>query len=393
MPLPVAGVEIGTASAGIKKPRGTDLALLCFPRPLPTATVFTQNRFAAAPVVIARKHLSHSGGLSQAWLINSGNANCGTGAQGLKTAKHSCISVAKQLACRPEQVLPFSTGVIMEPLPLVKLVRASKQARQQTAANGWQQAAKAIMTTDTYPKTAHRSLVLGGRQITLTGIAKGSGMIHPHMATMLAFIATDAHIAPRALQAALREAVRNTFNQISVDGDTSTNDAVALVATGHAGKPSKTHLPKWASALQELCAELADLIVSDGEGATCTAIVKASGFASNLLCRQVADSVACSPLIKTMLHARDPNLGRLLMAIGKVPGDYKPTAVTIRINGKLAFSHGRRTAGFTEQVARQQFANLPLCLEISAGKRQTYAQVTFCDLSAEYVSINSAYRS
>ncbi len=393
MPLPVVGVEVGTASAGIKKSRAADLALISFWRPIPTAVLFTQNRFVAAPVTVAKDHLNRSSDLSRAWLINSGNANCGTGPQGIATARASCKFVAAQLGCTPAQVLPFSTGVIMESLSLTKLVNATTRAHKQLGASSWLQAAKAIMTTDTKVKAATRQLPSKHGKYTVTGIAKGSGMIHPQMATMLAFIVTDAHLSATALKTGLRKATATSFNQISVDGETSTNDAVALAATGAAGKPDKKQLPHWQKALEEVCGELAMLIVNDGEGATCVATIEATGFASNTLCRQIADSVACSPLIKTMLHARDPNIGRLLMAIGKVPGDYNPHKIKIRINNKLAFADGRRVASFNEQQAQKQFSKPPMHLQVSAGKRPTSAKVTFCDLSAKYVNINSEYRS
>ena len=389
----VPGLRIGVAAAGLKKSNAKDVAVFAFDRPASTAAVFTRNRFVAAPVTIARQHLAAGKGKSSAWVINAGNANCGTGSQGLTTADASCAHVGSQLGLAATTVIPFSTGVIMETLPWPKLKRGITTAMRQLNPAGWAAAAAAIMTTDTVIKGASVSVKAGQKSYTITGIAKGSGMIHPDMATMLAFIATDATVPARMLRPALQETVAQSFNTISVDGDTSTNDAVIIAATGHTDSLSGTNWQRFRRALHELSTDLANQIVADGEGATCTATVTVRGLATSRKCRAVADAIACSPLVKTMLHARDPNLGRLLMAIGKAGVELDPTTIDVRLNGTLACKGGCRATGFTEAKAQRSFARQPVLIEIQVGKRQTVAQVTFCDLSADYIRINSNYRS
>ncbi len=387
------GVRVGTAAAGIGKRRRPDVALFAFDAPAATAATFTRNRFVAAPVTVARRHMESGRSRTRAWVVNSGNANCGTGRRGLRVAADSCARAAGMLGARPEQVLPFSTGVIMEQLSAEALSRGIDRAASKLDPGGWQDAARAIMTTDTRPKGASVRMRTRKGRVTITGIAKGSGMIHPDMATMLSFIATDAGVSAPALRRRLREAVSDSFNAISVDGDTSTNDAVALAATGAAGKLTPAEERRFAAALSDLCADLANQIVADGEGATMTATVAVRGLRSDADCRRVADSVACSPLVKTMLNARDPNLGRLLMAIGKAGVDFDPDAVSVRINGQRAYGSGRRAASFTEKAAKKLFDRPPLLFEIAMGKGRARAAVTFSDLSREYVRINAEYRT
>lgn len=382
---------VGTGSGGIRTKGRDDVAVFAGAHPMPTAATFTRNNFAAAPVTIARQHLR--GGRSQAWLVNSGNANCGTGKRGLATASSSCAHLGQALGIPATQVIPFSTGVIMEPLSAARLHAGCDVAASRLQPGNWRAAAKAIMTTDTVAKGASVQLRAKGGKVTLTGIAKGSGMIHPNMATMLAFLATDADVPLSWLRTQLRTSVAASFNRISVDGDTSTNDATILAATGMAGKQSATELKRLAQALEEMCRELAQAVVRDGEGATTTATVTVTGLASDQACRAVADAIACSPLIKTMLHARDANLGRLLMAIGKAPVACQPEAVTIKIHGLTAFSNGQRAARFTENVASRLMRKDPVTIAINAGPAKTEASCMFCDLGPGYIKINAEYRS
>lgn len=388
---PVPGVLVGTGAGGIKYRDRDDVTVFAFERPIPTAATFTRNRFAAAPVAVAKQHLRS--GTSQAWLINSGNANCGTGQRGLTVASQSCAQLAATLHAPANRVLPFSTGVIMEQLSPTRLRAGSDKAARALQPNNWHAAARAIMTTDTCAKGASRQVKVKGGKLTVTGIAKGSGMIHPNMATMLAFIATDATVPRSWLSTCLRGAVAETFNSISVDGDTSTNDAVVLGATSAAGKQSAAELRQLTTAITEVCAQLATAIVADGEGATTTACVTVTGLATNRACQAMADAVAGSPLIKTMLYARDPNIGRLLMAIGKAPVRFDPAVVTISFNGKAAFRRGQRVTGFTEALAKRQMKAKQVAIGITAGKTKTSAQRLFCDLGPDYIKINAEYRS
>ena len=391
--MPVGGVRLGASCAGIKAGGNLDIAVIAFDANSATAATFTKNRFVAEPVTLARDHMASCRGRTRAWVVNSGNANCGTGKQGLKAARDSCEEVARIIGATPEKVLPFSTGVIMEQIPAGKLIKGIRTAAGSLSDSRWTDAANAIMTTDTRPKGASVRLKARGGNITITGIAKGSGMIHPDMATLLSFVATDASMPASALRGHLREAVADSFNAISVDGDTSTNDAVAIAATGKTGSLSPAEGRRFNGALKDLCADLARQIVEDGEGATCAAKVVVSGLRSEAECKKVADSVACSPLVKTMLHARDPNLGRLLMAIGKAGVDLDPSSITLRINGTLAYKSGGRVRTFTEGAAQRHFESDLIQIEVGLGNRKTKAHVTFTDLSYEYVRINAEYRS
>ena len=381
-------------AAGIATPpRRPDVALFSFAQPTPCAALFTSNTFAAAPVVVARKNLSASAGLVRAWLINAGNANCGTGKPGMQTAQDSCRQVAGLLRCPLRQVLPFSTGVIMEPLARTKLLVGAKAAFANLAPNNWACAARAIMTTDTVPKGTSASFRVAGKRFRVTGVAKGAGMIHPNMATMLAFLATDASASPAALRRILAAAAADSFNAISVDGDTSTNDALVLAATGSEPPATGPALAALAACVTKVCARLAQALVADGEGCTRTAAVTASGFASRADCRTIAEAVARSPLVKTMLHAGDPNLGRVLMAIGNAPVKFRPDRLRLLINGKTAFANGSRNPRYNEQAAGRDFGRSHLRLTVIAGRGRNSFTCTFSDLSAEYVRINTDYRS
>ena len=386
---PIAGTRIGCAAGGFAASERNDLALFAFAAPAPTAAVFTTNRFCAAPVTIARRNLRDCRGLCRAWIVNSGKANCGTGAEGERAAEGSCQAAAAAIGCAPEQVLPFSTGVIMETIDADRLCRATTEAAAAAVADGWSDAAAAIMTTDTRPKSA--SATAGG--LSVNAIAKGAGMIHPRMATMLAFAVTDAAASPEQLAEILKPAVDASFNRISVDGDTSTNDAVALAATGGSGRLAEGQLQELAEAVGAVCQDLAAAIVADGEGCSRMASVSVSGFGSDDACRRIAESVACSPLVKTMLGAGDPNLGRLLMAVGKAGVDLQPESVTISIAGRRAFENGSRCAGFSERQAKEIFGKKHVEIEIGGGGRDGSYRCRFCDLTAEYVRINSKYRS
>ena len=386
---PLAGIRIGCASAGFLGTDRNDFAMFAFAAPAPSAVMFTTNEFCAAPVIVARRNLRRSGGLCRAWIINSGNANCGTGAQGELAAEDSCKAAAAALGCTPEQVLPFSTGVIMETIDGEKLRRGVAAAADTEA--GWTDAAAAIMTTDTRPKSASGTSPCG--RFTVNAIAKGAGMIHPRMATMLAFLVTDAPGEPEQLAEILKPAVNKTFNCISVDGDTSTNDAVALAATGGEKRLTEEEAESLAKAVLGVCRDLAAAILADGEGCNRLASVTVSGFGSDEACRRIAESVACSPLVKTMLAAGDPNLGRLLMAIGKAGVPLQTAALTISIGRKRAFQNSCRVANFSEQQAKEAFGQKQVEIEIAGGGKDGNYCCRFASLTAEYVRINSDYRS
>ena len=389
----VDGASLGGAAAGIKGGGQPDVALLAFAEAVPAAAVFTRNRFRAAPVEVCLQHLPAGQGRVRALLVNSGNANCGNGRDGLRVARESCAHAARLLGCQSAEILPFSTGVIGEPLSLAKLKRGTTAAAARLRRNSWRQAAQAIMTTDTRPKAASVRFRSGKETVSMTGIAKGSGMIHPDMATMLAFIACDAALSPRQLKDMLKEACRDSFNAASVDGDTSTNDAVVVAATGRRKIAGARGLAACAAALRDVCMDLAEQIVRDGEGASRLARVTARGFGSDAACRQVAESVARSPLVKTMLHAGDANVGRLLMAAGKAGVPFSPERLSVKVGGYLAFARGARAPGYTERKGERAMRADPVEFELSLGRGGGQASMMFCDLSAEYVKINAEYRS
>ncbi|HMC13107.1 MAG TPA: bifunctional glutamate N-acetyltransferase/amino-acid acetyltransferase ArgJ, partial [Gallionellaceae bacterium] len=312
--LPVPGIELGTAEAGIKRANRKDLLVIKLDAQSTVAGVFTQNRFCAAPVIVARENLSSNKGI-RALVINTGNANAGTGEQGMIAARATCAAVAKLLDCAAEQVLPFSTGVIMESLPVEKIVAGLPQAVANLKADNWFDAAHAIMTTDIVAKAATRQISLGGKTVTITGIAKGSGMIHPNMATMLGYIATDAAVVQPLLQQMVKQAGDASFNCITVDGDTSTNDALMLVATGKSGAAiTEANRAQLQAAVTEVAIVLAQAIVRDGEGATKFIAIRVEGGESVDECKRVAFGIAHSPLVKTAFFASDPNLGRIVCA-------------------------------------------------------------------------------
>ena len=394
---PVAGIRLGTTAAGIRKKDRRDLVVIeCAPGTRVAAT-FTRNRFCAAPVTVAREHLA--GSAPRALLINTGFANAGTGAPGLEDARACCAALARQLNCRAGEILPFSTGVIGERLPRERIVDGLPTCLASLNANGWAEAAHGIMTTDTLPKGSSRRIRIGAHTITVTGIAKGAGMIRPDMATMLAFVATDAAVTPAVLEACLSAAVNQTFNRITVDGDTSTNDACVLLATEAAGNPviGRTEGKDYAALLgvvTEVFTELAQAIVRDAEGATKFITIEVSGGRSESDCLAVAYTIAHSPLVKTAFFASDPNWGRILAAIGRAPIEHLDVArVAIHLNELCVVRHGAPDAGYSEAqgLAVMRLPEIRIGVDLGAGAAS--ARVWTSDLSHDYVRINAEYRS
>ena len=394
-PLTVAGVRLGTARAGIKYPDRRDLVVVELAAGTQAAAVFTRNAFCAAPVTVARTHLAAAS--PRYLVINTGNANAGTGRQGLADAEASCRSLAERTGCRSEEVLPFSTGVIGEPLPLFRLVTGLPEALATLRPDGWAEAAAGIMTTDTRPKWASRRLTLAGREVTITGIAKGAGMIRPDMATMLAFVATDAAVDPAPLREILHEAVADSFNAITVDGDTSTNDACLLLATGRSGAnvpATGDDRARFATAVSELCVELAQAIVRDGEGATKFITVRVEGGRDVAECRQVAYTIAHSPLVKTAFFASDPNWGRILAAVGRSGLDALDLErVTIHLDEVCIIRDGGRAPDYTEEQGQRVMARPEIAIRVELGRGGAAARIWTTDLSFDYVRINAEYRT
>jgi len=395
--IPVPGVRLGTAAAGIKTPGRQDLLLLEVPSEASCAAVYTQNAFCAAPILLAREHQAKAP--PRYLLVNSGNANAGTGEQGLRDARACCSAVAELAACQALEVLPFSTGVIGESLPVDLITAALPQAYAALSEDGWDSAAHAIMTTDTRPKGVSRQFVSQGVTITVTGIAKGSGMICPDMATMLAYVATDMIVAPDLLQACLEQAVAVSFNSITVDGDTSTNDACILLASGQsAHAPVDTAGSEEAQALQqavtEVCCELAQAIIRDGEGATKFITVDVQGGVSESECRQVAYTVAHSPLVKTAFFASDPNWGRILAAVGRAGiADLDVDQVRIFLDDVCIVAAGERARDYTEAAGAEVMQRDEITVRIELGRGESRARVWTSDLSYDYVRINAEYRT
>ena len=393
--LNIDGVQLFTARAGIKQADRADLTLMVLSGGNTVGAVFTTNRFCAAPVHIAKSHLFDEDGV-RAIIINTGNANAGTGAQGRIDAIETCAATAEQTGCKPSQVLPFSTGVILEPLPVGKIVAAL--AKMQPA--DWADAARAIMTTDTVPKSASREGSVGEKHtVRATGIAKGSGMIHPNMATMLSFIATDAKVSQPVLQLMTQEIADETFNTITVDGDTSTNDSFVIIATGKNSQSEIDNIadPRYKQLkdlLGSLALELAQAIVRDGEGATKFITVRVENAKTRDEARQVAYAVAHSPLVKTAFFASDPNLGRLLAAIGYAGiADLDADILEMYLDDVLVAENGGRAASYTEEQGQAVMAKDEITVRIKLHRGQAAATVYTCDLSHDYVSINADYRS
>lgn len=394
-PLSVPGIRLGVAEAGIKYAQRRDLVLIEAAPGTQAAAVFTQNAFCAAPVQVARAHLQS--GAPRYLLINTGNANAGTGAAGLDAAQTSCQAVADLVGCAAQQVLPFSTGVIGEPLPLDRLIAGLPAAHAALRGDAWVEAAHGIMTTDTKPKWATQRLSIGGDMVTITGIAKGSGMICPNMATMLGFIATDAQLEQSLLQTLLNDAVRDSFNAITVDGDTSTNDALVLLATAQAPvtiSANSAEQAQFSAALRMVCTTLAQAIVRDGEGATKFITVQVGGGRDREECRQVAYTIAHSPLVKTALFASDPNWGRILAAVGRTGvAELVLERVQIYLDEVCVVRNGGRNPAYAEEQGQQVMARPEITIRVELGRGAAQAQIWTTDLSFDYVRINAEYRS
>jgi glutamate N-acetyltransferase/amino-acid N-acetyltransferase len=396
--LSVNGVLLGTAEANIKKPNRKDLLVMQIDPQSTVVGVFTQNRFCAAPVTVAREHLASGKGI-RALLVNTGNANAGTGDTGMVNARASCAAVAKLIGCAPEQVLPFSTGVIMEPLPLDRVVAGLPACIANLKSDNWFDASQAIMTTDIVGKAVSRQIKLGGVTVTVTGIAKGSGMIHPNMATMLGYIATDAAVAQPMLQLMVSQASDASFNCITVDGDTSTNDALILIATGKSGTAAITQADSESykqlqAVVTEVATILAQAIVRDGEGATKFMAVVVEGGKSKAECKQIAYAVARSPLVKTAFFASDPNLGRILAAIGYAGiADLDVERIKMYLDNVLVAEQGGRAASYREEDGQRIMQQSDIGIRIVLGRGEAAATVWTCDFSYDYVKINASYRS
>jgi glutamate N-acetyltransferase/amino-acid N-acetyltransferase len=394
---PVPGVEIGVTEAGIRKADRRDLTVFKLSPGSAVAGVFTRNRFCAAPVLVCQEHLG-AGVQIQALVINTGNANAGTGEPGLHAANETCEALAKLMGLQSNQILPFSTGVILEPLPVDRIKAGLPAALKNLSANNWVSAAHGIMTTDTLPKIHSQRITLGGKTITLTGISKGAGMIRPNMATMLSYLATDAGIAQPLLNQLAREIADISFNRITIDGDTSTNDSFIVIATGKSGLmiDNAAH-PQYAelkAALAAAATDLAQKIVRDGEGATKFMTIQVEEAKSSSEALQVAYAVAHSPLVKTAFFASDPNLGRILAAIGYAGiTDLDVGGVKLWLGDVLVATQGGRNPSYQEAEGQRVMKEAEILVRIALGRGNTTETVYTCDFSHEYVSINADYRS
>ncbi|GGI53666.1 bifunctional glutamate N-acetyltransferase/amino-acid acetyltransferase ArgJ [Oxalicibacterium solurbis] len=405
LPIPekltaVAGIELGHAEAGIRKADRKDLLVM---KLAPTATVtgvFTKNRFCAAPVQLCKEHLTKRSDKApiRALVVNTGNANAGTGESGLANAQQTCEALARLLDCAPEQILPFSTGVILEPLPIDRLVAGLPQAIGNLKSDNWHNAALSIMTTDTQPKAASRQVTINGKTVTLTGISKGAGMIKPNMATMLGFLAMDAKVAQPVLDKLVRDVADRSFNCITIDGDTSTNDSFIVMATGTAGVDvTADNTPEYAAlydAVLGLSQELAQMIVRDGEGATKFMTVTVEEGRDAEECRKIAYSIAHSPLVKTAFYASDPNLGRILAAIGYAGvDDLDVTQLNLYLDDVWVAKNGGRHPDYQEADGQRVMKQSEITIRVKLGRGSAASTIWTCDLSHDYVSINADYRS
>lgn len=395
--FPVAGIRLSVASAGIKTPGRKDVVLIEMAEGSHCAAVYTRNAFCAAPVIVAREHQQQAS--PRFLLVNSGNANAGTGDQGLAAARRCCDAVAAHGYVLPQQVLPFSTGVIGQQLPVAKIEQVLPSAFDNLSADGWFDAAYGIMTTDTVAKATSERVLIDGREVTVSGISKGAGMIRPDMATMLAYIATDAAIAPELLQPLLNDVMNESFNRISVDGDTSTNDACVLMATGQAANTliDNSHSAQYqqlSNAITKVCRYLAKAIVRDGEGATkFISIVVEQGKTSDECC-QVAYTIAHSPLVKTALFASDPNWGRILACVGRSGlVDLDLSKISIYLDDVCVIEAGQPAADYTEDKGQQVMNNAEISIRVLLGRGAALETVWTCDFSYDYVKINAEYRT
>jgi glutamate N-acetyltransferase/amino-acid N-acetyltransferase len=397
--LPIRGLSLGIAAAGIKKSNRNDLLLMVLDEGSRVAGLFTQNRFCAAPVIVAKEHLSGLNSSLRALVINTGNANAGTGQQGIDSARSTCSAVARLLGCDADQVLPFSTGVIMEQLPLERLIAGLPTAINNLKPDNWFDAAGSIMTTDIVPKAVSRQIQIKGRTVTITGIAKGSGMIRPNMATMLGYVATDASISQTLLQQILRHSADLSFNRITVDGDTSTNDAFILIATGQAGHDEIADLNSedfrsLQDAVTEVSVHLAQAIVRDGEGATKFITVQVEGGVDQDECAKVAYAIAHSPLVKTAFFASDPNLGRILAAIGYAGiNDLDVNQIKLYLDEVLVAENGGRAGSYLEADGQRVMNQDEITVRVVLNRGGSSVTVWTCDFSYDYVKINASYRS
>ena len=397
---PVSGVRIGVAEAGIRKAGRKDLTVMLLDEGASVGGVFTQNRFCAAPVQVCREHLTAGAGADiRALVINTGCANAGTGAAGLAAARRTCDALAAQLGVRPQQVLPFSTGVILEPLPLERLQAGLPAALADAQPAHWLKAAEGIMTTDTVPKARSVKASVGGAPVTVTGISKGAGMIRPNMATMLGFVATDACVAPGLMPQLARALAESSFNRVTVDGDTSTNDSFIVIATNKAAHAPVQSLQSpegqaLFAALLEVARWLAQAIVRDGEGATKFITVQVEGGQNAAECRQVAYAIAHSPLVKTAFFASDPNLGRILAAIGYAGiADLDTEKIDLYLDSVHVATRGGRHPDYREEDGQRVMKQPEITVRVNLGRGTASETVWTCDLSHEYVSINADYRS
>lgn len=395
---PIVGLRIGVAEAGIRKVGRKDLTVFLLDEGAAVAAVFTQNRFCAAPVQVCRTHLEGGQGI-RAMVVNTGNANAGTGADGLQRARATCDAVAEKLNLQATQVLPFSTGVIMEPLPVDRIVAGLPAAIADAQTAHWGRAAEAIMTTDTLPKAFSTQVQIGGATVSVTGISKGAGMIRPNMATMLGFLATDACIEPALMQPLARELADQSFNRITIDGDTSTNDSFVVIATQRA-----VHAPitSWDSvdgqalkaAMATVAQQLAQAIVRDGEGATKFITVRVEGGKTGAECRQVAYAIAHSPLVKTAFFASDPNLGRILAAVGYAGiDDLDQSGIDLYLDDVHVAVQGGRNPDYREEDGQRVMQQSEITVRVLLGRGDAADTVWTCDLSHDYVTINADYRS
>ena len=394
----VPGVRIGVAMAGIRKAGRKDLVVFALDEGASVAGVFTRNRFCAAPVQVCREHLAGGQGI-RALIVNTGNANAGTGADGLSRARRSCVALSRLLQVAPAQVLPFSTGVIMETLPIDRIEAGMPNAVKALRADGWLDAAEGIMTTDTVPKAASRRIQIGARTVTVTGIAKGAGMIRPDMATMLGFVATDAVLAPHLVQTLVREAADRSFNRITIDGDTSTNDSFVLMVTQAAGNDRIDSLDSaegraLREAVEAVSQQLAQAIVRDGEGATKFITVRVEGGRDVGECRRVAYAIGHSPLVKTAFFASDPNLGRILAAVGYAGiDDLDQGTIDLYLDDVHVAREGGRHPDYREEQGQQVMKRSEITVRVDLHRGPASSEIWTCDLSHDYVSINADYRS
>ncbi len=396
--FPISGVELGWAEAGIKRPGRKDVLVMRFDAGTQVAGVFTQNRFCAAPVQLCREHLA-AGEPIRALVVNTGNANAGTGQEGRNRALQVCKTLANQLGCQTEQILPFSTGVILEPLPVDKVIAGLPTAIERLAPAHWAEAAEAIMTTDTLPKAVSRQIAVDGVTISITGIAKGAGMIHPNMATMLGFIATDAPIAAAALQTLVSDAADRSFNSITIDGDTSTNDSFIIAATGKAALAPITDsrsdaYQAIAAAITDVAIILAQAIVRDGEGATKFMTVTVEGGKNREECKAIGYAIGRSPLVKTAFFASDPNLGRILAAVGYAGvTDLDVDNVDLYLDDVLVAVNGGRNPDYREEQGQQVMSKPEILVRVRLNRGEAAATIWTCDFSYDYVKINADYRT